>query len=501
MPLRTHSVLLLILCLGLLPFRALAHDGGVAMEAEDGGPPDLEATPDGGVAQEDAGNVTDAGTKNDDAGIQVPAPPPVSEEEERRQLEAELAAELGAADEEAGDHDADHGSHDDHADHPPGQAPPAYSQFTANMNQILQRVSQIPNLSALLTAGSFYFSDTPTTRFPAHEPVHSKGGLRFQLQELEVALQGFVDPYLRADVFLALGLTGIEIEEAYFTTLGMPWNFQARGGYFYTQFGRFSTQHYLEVSPFVDMPLVNRRFFGGEQLRGLGGEVSWLAPLPWYLEVIVDITTANNEVSYGIPVDETAGIQDLLTVGHVKQYWDLSDALYLQWGLSAAQGGNNTGGPATTSANRTLLYGTDLYLKWRDLSRMRYLAIQAEYILRQAAVPGASTLEGGAYLHLDWRIHQNWQLAMRGDFFGLPSERNGELNFGGELRPFFTPSQQWRVGAALSYYLSEFHRWRLQYNYDHLLGDGGNLVAARDPVHEVFLQFQFILGSHGAHPF
>ena len=81
-----------------------------------------------------------------------------------------------------------------------------------------------------------YFSDEPTLRFPAHEPTH-RGP---ELQELELSLRSNVDPHLHADIFLSLSLGGIEIEEAYVTTLGLPANLQLRAGSFYAPFGRFN---------------------------------------------------------------------------------------------------------------------------------------------------------------------------------------------------------------------------------------------------------------------
>src|SRR5690606_15804616 len=103
--------------------------------------------------------------------------------------------------------------------------------------------------------------------------------------------------YLRADVFLAISLDGLEVEEAYVTTLGLPANLQLRGGQLYAPFGRFNQLHFLEATPFADMPLVNRRFFGGEQLRGVGVEASVLLPLPFYVELRAALLSAVNEVS------------------------------------------------------------------------------------------------------------------------------------------------------------------------------------------------------------
>jgi hypothetical protein len=51
-----------------------------------------------------------------------------------------------------------------------------------------------------------------------------------------------------------------------------------------------------------------------------------------------------------------------------------------------------------------------------------------------------------------------------------------------------------RVSPDLTFYPSEFSKWRLQYNWDHL-------QTQEDNVHSVFLQWEFLIGTHGAHTF
>jgi hypothetical protein len=55
-----------------------------------------------------------------------------------------------------------------------------------------------------------------------------------------------------------------------------------------------------------------------------------------------------------------------------------------------------------------------------------------------------------------------------------------------------------RISANLTWYPTEFSKVRLQYNHDFL--EENFFLAGRD-VDSVFLQFEFILGAHGAHKF
>ena len=69
-----------------------------------------------------------------------------------------------------------------------------------------------------------------------------------------------------------------------------------------------------------------------------------------------------------------------------------------------------------------------------------------------------------------------------------PDEEGGHLH--GNVLGF----ERYRLSPNITFYLTEFSKLRLQYNYDNILGDDRT-------EHSVFLQFEFLLGSHGAHKF
>lgn len=427
-------------------------------------PPAEVAPPEGTAPPAEAATerVPAAAPADDTAAAQ-----PDGDDAERRRLEQELAASLGATT-------------------PPPQAtpPPAFAPGRL-----------LPDISLVGSFVASYFSDEPTLRFPAHEPTH-RGP---ELQELELALQSNIDPHFRGDVFLAISLDGIEVEEAYFTTLGLPWNLQVRGGAFYAPFGRFNQQHFLEVSPFADMPLPNRRFFGGEQLRGVGAEASVLVPLPFFLELRASLQTAGNEVSFGVPAEEIRDLGDMLAVGRALSSFDLGERLTLNLGVSAATG-PNASRASLAGDDRTAVFGGDLYLKLRDESSQAFTALQSEYLYRRATVPGGTLEQGGAYAWIVRRFSAQWEAAVRYDALGLPagSAQGAPAIENEELAAFLAPARQQRVGAALTHFFSEFSRLRLQANYDFGLAPPGESAEA---VAEIFLQFQFVLGAHGAHPF
>src|SRR5690606_8630759 len=134
------------------------------------------------------------------------------------------------------------------------------------------------------------FSHDEHRQTGAHDPTRTG----FNLQQLEMSLGSTVDPYFRFDSNLSFSLEGVEIEEAYATTLDLPARLQLRAGQFLWRFGRFNAPH-PHVWHFVDQPFTLGRLFGGEGGRGLGVELSWLLPLPWFAEVVASVQQADGE--------------------------------------------------------------------------------------------------------------------------------------------------------------------------------------------------------------
>ncbi len=63
------------------------------------------------------------------------------------------------------------------------------------------------------------------------------------LSEVEVAFQAVVDPYARADFFLAAGPEGLEVEEGYVTFTALPAGLLLKVGKMRAQFGKVNTLH------------------------------------------------------------------------------------------------------------------------------------------------------------------------------------------------------------------------------------------------------------------
>lgn len=321
----------------------------------------------------------------------------------------------------------------------------------------------LPDISVFGSFVGAYFSEDPT-----FETGHDPSRTGFNLQEIELALQSIVDPYVRADVFLSFHEEGVELEEGYMTTLGagLPRGLQFKGGKFLLPFGRQNPKH-LHNWAFVDNTLVNRYLMGPEALSELGVEVSYLFPIPAFLQFQGTFTNGDNETSFG-----GERKQDFLYNGRLSSSVDVSQNLTMLVGASAAFGANETG-----PGNWTNMFGGDLLLRWKP-SASTGLTWQTEYILRRMQFPGILESDGGLYSYLDWQFFKRWHGGLRYDQMGIPE---GVI------------ASEYRISPALTFEPTEFSRIRLQYEYDK--------AANADGVHAAMFQFQFSMGPHAAHPF
>ncbi|MCP3142560.1 zinc-regulated TonB-dependent outer membrane receptor [Pyxidicoccus xibeiensis] len=357
------------------------------------------------------------------------------------------------------------------------------------------------SLPGMSTSGTNFLDlslvlDVAAAAFTAKEPLqtggHDPSRNGFNLQQLELSIGSVVDPYFRFDANIVFAQFGVEIEEAYGTTLALPANLQVRAGQFLTRFGRLNGTH-PHAWDFVDQPFSVGRVFGGEGNRGLGTEVSWLTPLPWFVEVVGSATDASGEGTarsfLGSSGERVLSPLDLQLTGVVKQFFPLSDDLSLLWGLSAATGPNPTG-----YRNRTDVYGTDVYLRYRPITQASHtlVTLQAEAFYRRRQVPEDVLTDFSAYAQAAWRFSQRWATALRYEL-GTPARGEGGAEVVDPLDPDWTDDRH-RVSAAVSFWPTEFSRLRLQAATD-------RAGWRESPDYSVFLALELVTGAHGAHAF
>lgn len=313
-------------------------------------------------------------------------------------------------------------------------------------------------------------------------------GERYQLREIEIGVQGVVDPYFRYDAFLGLHGEGIEVEEAYATTLSLPASLQARLGKFLLPFGKVNLTHRSELQMF-DYPFVHREFFGEEGFASTGLWGSWIGdPLGFYQEIAIVGAEGIDAHEHGEDEDhaeeeqeqgETHGgslaedLGDRLWLAHLKNSFDLTPASNLELGVSWAT--------AIVEEEevraRTNLYGVDLTLRWKppQFSKYRSAILQAEAIWRDEA--GIGETKAGGFVYGQWQLSRRWYVGARGDWVE-PPEEEGSLG-GGQL--------------LVKWFPTEFSQLRLA--YERLDPDAGGAID------RLIFQTTFALGPHRPHAY
>src|SRR6266487_2834498 len=336
----------------------------------------------------------------------------------------------------------------------------------------------------------------------------------FNARNIELAFDGAVDPYFEGFANIVFKLdndneTEVEVEEAFMQTTSLPYNLQLKAGQFFAAFGRINPVH-PHAWEFVDDPLVNGRILGPDGLRGVGAQMSWTLPLPWYSQLIFAAQNGRGGTGFsfrnpgedGIFFDrvttdrEARGLQDFVWIPRWENSVDLSPTQVVLAGVSGAFGSNETG-----VNSRTQICGGDFFYKWKSAHAeggFPFVKWQTEAMYRRFqagrgaddSFPVAETFhDWGLYSQVLWGFKKGWVAGIRGDYVDMQDSK-----FTDDL----DRQSRWRISANLTWYPTEFSKIRLQYNHDFL---EENFFLSERQVDSVFLQWEFILGAHGAHKF
>jgi hypothetical protein len=290
------------------------------------------------------------------------------------------------------------------------------------------------------------------------------------LDEAEASFQAVVDPYARADFFVAFSPEGAEVEEGFVSFPALPGGFLMKAGKLKAAFGKVNTLH-AHAMPWTDRPLVQTNLLGGEEgLADAGVSLSRLVPNPWlFLEATGEVYQGDSEVF------ATHERGDLSYLGRLRGYGDLSESSNLDVGVSFVTGKNELG-----SDQRTSLWGADLTFRYRPLRRAIYrrLLARAEAVWRETDLGEGKARAFGAYASAEYQFARRWFAGARYDH----AERALDpalVDTGGSLLLTFWPSE-------FSQLRGQFRRTR---------------YAEGQTANELLFQLLFSIGAHGAHVF
>jgi hypothetical protein len=296
---------------------------------------------------------------------------------------------------------------------------------------------------------------------------------RFDVREAEISFFAPTDAWwqgtLTGAAHLENGLAGFELHEAYIGSSKLIPRVRGRAGLFFLGVGRLNRFHRHDWV-FPSAPRVQSTFFDAEGAADTGAEMSWLLPLPVYLDWTVGMTNGWN---FGHA--HTQGEAPLVPTHYTR----LATSIDLP-GDGASELGLNYLGRVTgtqTASTAAYLIGLDWTAKWREGRRLAWL-FQSEAwwraIRSQPLVADEDQL--GVYGYLQYGMGPFMKWGVRVDHFAV-------TNVAG------SPAY-WTVMPTWSYDFSEFSRLRVA-------------LSNEWPTQEknIEVQFTYLLGAHPSHDF
>lgn len=342
----------------------------------------------------------------------------------------------------------------------------------------------------------------------------------FGLGETELTFSANIDPYFRGVAIAALTPENeAEVEEAYFQTLALPAGLALKGGRFLSGIG-YQNEIHQHAWDFQDAPLPYKAFLGG-RLRQDGVQVRWVAPTPAFLELGAEFSSGDQ---FPGSDQNKNGAGGGAIFGHVGG--DVGSSYAWRAGLSYLRTSPLNRGyedvdalgnaVANSFTGKARLWVVDAILKWAPNYNpaSTNFKLQGEYFRSKqdgtltyddsagSAVFGAlsdsfNTDQTGWYAQGVWQFMPRWRAGYRYDALRYGTVNNGIVNnalgpTAGDF-PVLATHSPTRNTLMFDWNPSEFSRLRLQFASDK------SRVGVTD--NQIYLQYIYSLGAHGAHKF
>jgi hypothetical protein len=290
------------------------------------------------------------------------------------------------------------------------------------------------------------------------------------------------------------------LEELYITWFGVIPSLSITIGRFRQNFGVVNRWHEHDLDQ-VTYPRAMELVLGDEGLNQTGFAFKWFMPplTASANELTIEVTNGENDTLFA-----GAFVSVPTVLGHLKNYYDLSESTYLELGLSGMWGFNNPRGyPAYGDLTddpwrQTVVAGADLTIAWSPPQRAKYRSFtwrsegyfvhketpdDPESIAAGLAEADAERIAWGAFSYIDYQLATRWYTGVRGDV-ALPTVRTRD-----ELA--------WGVAPYITFWQSEFVYIRLEYNHAQNLPyerPDGSLGLRTD--NRIMLQVDWAAGPH-----
>jgi hypothetical protein len=361
-----------------------------------------------------------------------------------------------------------------------------------------------PALGVIFQGQAWAYENDPDDYMIPGFPLGGEAGPLPQglaLGETEVNISANVDDkftaWLTVPIAIEDGEAGIEIEEAWIETMGLPAGLTLRLGRHFANIGYLNEKH-AHSWDFADQPLPYQAFLGGQYIDdGIG--LRWLAPTDIYLELSAEINRGANYPAAG------AGKSGFGSYAfHARTGGDIGFSHSWQAGVSylqadAEQRASGDEDDPLYFSGQSDLRMVEFVWKWAPNGNIRQsnFKLSAEYLWRNEDgiydLPDGQSLsydtdQQGWYLQAVYQPIPRWRVGLRWD--QLSSQDTGSAFDGTVLMPLTRDPRRYSIMADWSN--SEFSRLRLQYSLDQ---------AGFEDDQQWGLQYIFSIGAHGAHAF
>ena len=323
---------------------------------------------------------------------------------------------------------------------------------------------------------------------------------KLSLREAEIDMRVPIDPYADGVLITSLeaetpGRFSVDVEEGYVNIKKLPFldrpplGLKIKVGRFRPSFGKINILHRHDLpQSFRSLPI--QEFLGDDGFIQNGISGNFFIPTPWDPNSSLDATV---EVLNGgdIAISPVARTR-VSYLGHLRWFRTLKEAHNLELGWSSYY---HPSGNQVASAN---FHGVDFMYRWKPLrlGEWKSYILGGELMFARRAFPEASEpvevaraiegLQPGTGKPKGYSIFNQWQFDRR-KYAGVRWDQTDTLFNPGLKRHSLT--------TYLSYYFSEFLRFRI--NYEHRWSD----LFTEDKRNSVFLELNWVFGSHPPEPF
>jgi hypothetical protein len=323
---------------------------------------------------------------------------------------------------------------------------------------------------------------------------------KFNLREAEIDMRVPVDPYADAVLITSFesdvpGRISVDVEEGYVNIKKLPFvdnpllGLRLKVGRFRPSFGKFNILHTHDL-PQTFRPLPVQEFMGEEGFIQNGVSGTFFIPTPWDEQSSLDVSLqVLNGGDVALSPDPRARAAYL---GHLRWFRSFKDAHNLELGWSSYYH------PSGNDVRQADFHGLDFLYRWKPLRQGEWKSflLGGELMFARRAYPEAAEppevataiegLEPGTGKPAGFTLFGQWQFDRR-KYAGIRWDQTDTL---------FNPGlQRHSVTPYLSYYFSEFLRFRL--NYEYRWSD----LVTEDRRHSFYAELNWVFGSHPPEPF